>query len=337
MAAHALTWEWVRPWLPPAFDAREYCRTAAAGVARPRDPARALGARRCAVRGAARLPACPFTSRSSKNSQRAARWRQAGEGRFAATSPVERGERLRIEAYFRWSKVRATARWAKYVVTFDDWLEYIVRKAERHGGEKVELTRTRAALAARVPVAARLRLSEAQGSAEAPVTGVSLALLAILAGLFVSMAVYAAAGRRPRPRRRAARARSSCSARATSSSTGSCGLITPLERAGARHWRSGPTSSTSPASPSARFPACCSRPGGWKRAAGRSPLGGVCDILDGRIARARNIASPFGKFIDACSTASSRCFAFLGFVLYLRRPAARPPSRPQPPSAARCS
>ena len=50
------------------------------------------------------------------------------------------GERLRAFAYFRWSMVRATARWAKYMVTFDDWLEYILRKARRHSGQDIVLT-----------------------------------------------------------------------------------------------------------------------------------------------------------------------------------------------------
>ena len=36
--------------------------------------------------------------------------------------------------------VRATARWAKYMVTFDDWLEYILRKARRHSGQDIVLT-----------------------------------------------------------------------------------------------------------------------------------------------------------------------------------------------------
>jgi hypothetical protein len=36
--------------------------------------------------------------------------------------------------------VRATARWAKYIVTFDDWLEYILRKARRHSGQDIVLT-----------------------------------------------------------------------------------------------------------------------------------------------------------------------------------------------------
>ena len=52
--------------------------------------------------------------------------------------------------------------------------------------------------------------------------------------------------------------------------------------------------------------------GGWAIA-----LAGVCDILDGRIARARNLASAYGKFIDSTLDRFVETFAFLGFALYL--------------------
>ncbi len=45
-----------------------------------------------------------------------------------------------MERYFAWSKVRATARWGKYVVTFDDWLDFLLRKARRHSGQEIVLT-----------------------------------------------------------------------------------------------------------------------------------------------------------------------------------------------------
>jgi CDP-diacylglycerol--glycerol-3-phosphate 3-phosphatidyltransferase len=53
--------------------------------------------------------------------------------------------------------------------------------------------------------------------------------------------------------------------------------------------------------------------GGWAIA-----LGGICDVLDGRIARARNLASPYGKFIDSTLDRFVEVFAFLGLVLYFR-------------------
>ena len=47
-------------------------------------------------------------------------------------------------------------------------------------------------------------------------------------------------------------------------------------------------------------------------------LGGVCDIFDGRIARARNLASPYGQFIDSTLDRFVETFALLGMVFYLR-------------------
>ena len=44
------------------------------------------------------------------------------------------------------SKVRATLRWLKHVVTFDNWLPYVHRKAERRLGTTIELTRLERAL-----------------------------------------------------------------------------------------------------------------------------------------------------------------------------------------------
>lgn len=48
--------------------------------------------------------------------------------------------RLRRSAYFTHSKFRVTARWLKHMVTFENWLPYVVRKVERRTGMRVELT-----------------------------------------------------------------------------------------------------------------------------------------------------------------------------------------------------
>jgi CDP-diacylglycerol--glycerol-3-phosphate 3-phosphatidyltransferase len=53
--------------------------------------------------------------------------------------------------------------------------------------------------------------------------------------------------------------------------------------------------------------------GGWMVA-----LAGVCDILDGRLARARELASPYGNFIDSTLDRFVETFAFLGLASYLR-------------------
>lgn len=51
---------------------------------------------------------------------------------------------------------------------------------------------------------------------------------------------------------------------------------------------------------------------------GAIALAGVCDILDGRLARARKLSSPYGKFIDSTLDRFVETFAFLGFVVYFR-------------------
>jgi phosphatidylglycerophosphate synthase len=53
--------------------------------------------------------------------------------------------------------------------------------------------------------------------------------------------------------------------------------------------------------------------GGWAIA-----LGGVCDIMDGRVARATKVDSPYGKFIDSTLDRFVEVFALLGFVVFLR-------------------
>jgi len=47
-------------------------------------------------------------------------------------------------------------------------------------------------------------------------------------------------------------------------------------------------------------------------------LGGVCDVMDGRVARARRLASAYGAFIDSMFDRFVEVFVFLGFVVALR-------------------
>jgi hypothetical protein len=56
--------------------------------------------------------------------------------------PRRRGvlDRARVRLYFLRSKARATARWLKHVLTFDNWLDYIARKVQRRTGMRVEIT-----------------------------------------------------------------------------------------------------------------------------------------------------------------------------------------------------
>jgi CDP-diacylglycerol--glycerol-3-phosphate 3-phosphatidyltransferase len=59
--------------------------------------------------------------------------------------------------------------------------------------------------------------------------------------------------------------------------------------------------------------------GGWAIA-----LGGLADIFDGRVARARGLASPYGQFIDSTLDRFVEVFALLGFVVHLRAHAGGP-------------
>jgi len=53
--------------------------------------------------------------------------------------------------------------------------------------------------------------------------------------------------------------------------------------------------------------------GGWAIA-----VGGVCDILDGRIARLTGVASAYGDFVDSTYDRFAEVFTLLGFVVFLR-------------------
>ena len=67
---------------------------------------------------------------------------------YALAQPASPEARRKWRRHFQRSKARATARWFKYMATFANWLPYVVRKVERHRGERIELT----ALERRLPL-----------------------------------------------------------------------------------------------------------------------------------------------------------------------------------------
>jgi hypothetical protein len=140
--AHAETWRWSRPWLPAVFDADAYggnaLRVSMSWEVRPEPPGRAEAlweAQRAEQLPvfevllealAARLELVPVDGEVAR------RWRPArGAGAW---------ETLRLEMYFGRSIARSTTRWLKHVLSFEGWLDYIVRKTSRHGGEPLELS-----------------------------------------------------------------------------------------------------------------------------------------------------------------------------------------------------
>ncbi len=66
---------------------------------------------------------------------------RVGSGRYRFARSATPAEARSWRWHFRWSKLRATARWFKHVLTFDNWLPYVTGKVERRTGQRVELTR----------------------------------------------------------------------------------------------------------------------------------------------------------------------------------------------------
>jgi hypothetical protein len=62
------------------------------------------------------------------------------ENRYRLARPATEAERKRWRRHFARSKARTTARWFKHMITFANWLPYIVRKVERHTGREIHLT-----------------------------------------------------------------------------------------------------------------------------------------------------------------------------------------------------
>ena len=137
--AHTLTLSWVRPWLPEAFDVEAYCRTllrvSLSREIRPEPEGRAE-----ALWSVQRDYLTAVYGLLLEDYARAGELEPVDSGRYRLARPVTLGERVRLETYFSRSLMRATERWFKYVVTFDDWLDYILRKAQRHTGREIILT-----------------------------------------------------------------------------------------------------------------------------------------------------------------------------------------------------
>ncbi len=130
---------WVAPSLPEAFSVEDYLaaalRRSLSGEIRPEaaDHSRTLAAAQREVLGPVyRTLLDWFVSQGQLVAD-------GPDGYRLAVTPTA-WDRLRITLYFHHSKVRATLRLLKHVVLYEGWLEYIVRKVERSGNARVELT-----------------------------------------------------------------------------------------------------------------------------------------------------------------------------------------------------
>jgi hypothetical protein len=139
--AHRETWAWSRPWLPGAFDADAYGRSALRTSMRWEVRPEPAGRADALWEAQRRLQVPVFDALLDELSARGelVPFPGAASERTPAR-PVGARERLRLELYFRRSIVRSTTRWLKHVVTFEGWLDYIVQKAGRHTGRRIELT-----------------------------------------------------------------------------------------------------------------------------------------------------------------------------------------------------
>ena len=124
--------------LPPTFDAEQYFRTllerSFSGEIRPEREGR-IDALLDAQREVVLRVYDALLQQLGRE-----RILQARGNVYQLTNPVHAFQRLRTNLYFRRSKARATARWMKYVVTYDNWLDYVVRKVARRSGVTIELT-----------------------------------------------------------------------------------------------------------------------------------------------------------------------------------------------------
>lgn len=137
--AHALTLSWAAPWLPERFDTRDYTRrileVSLGREIRPEPAGRAE-----VLWSAQQAYLADVYGKLLEAWAADEELVALGGGLYRLPQPVPDAVRRHAEAFFRRSKRRATARWFKYMLTFDDWLEYIRRKAERHTGRSIELT-----------------------------------------------------------------------------------------------------------------------------------------------------------------------------------------------------
>ncbi len=137
-SCRARTCEWGRPYLPDTFDAAGYLRAlltrSFAAEIRPEDEDRIE-----TLTGAQRASLAPVYD--ALLHQLAARKVIVREGDvYHPASPAPAPLRRRWERYFARSKRRATLRWAKYVILYDGWVDYIAAKVERRSGVRVALT-----------------------------------------------------------------------------------------------------------------------------------------------------------------------------------------------------
>ncbi len=131
--------DWMRPFAPPSFDgaalARRMLEVSYASEIRPESPGRVRE-----VFEAQRAFLEPEYDAVAGRAAAQGRLLREGDGRFAYPRPAGAFERFAARLWLARSRARATLRWAKYVVTFENWLDYVAAKTERRTGLRLSLT-----------------------------------------------------------------------------------------------------------------------------------------------------------------------------------------------------
>ncbi len=142
-AARHLTLDWVPMFLPDTFTVMDYCRrmmeVSYAGEIRPEARSRFAEVYNAQVTFF-RLAYGRVLQEGVRDGVLAID--DAAPDHFRLVKRPSFRERWRVASFFRRSKLRATMRWFKYMLTFDDWLDYIVRKVERRSGVRIELSKS---------------------------------------------------------------------------------------------------------------------------------------------------------------------------------------------------
>ena len=136
--ARELVPDWTLPFLDGPFSVDDFCRrmleVSYAGEIRPERRNR-VSAVYEAQKGFLRDTYTPIL-----DARVAGGALDASDGRYLSPGSPSRLGRLGWKAYFAVSKARATIRWLKHMMTFDDWFPYIIRKVERRTGMTVDIT-----------------------------------------------------------------------------------------------------------------------------------------------------------------------------------------------------
>ena len=128
---------WVRPFLTGPFTIEEFAermlRVSYRGEIRPESPDRVAQVYESQKETLVAIAAEALAAAEERGEI------VEGAGTFRWTHPPSRSSWVFYTLYFMTSKARATARWFKYMITFEGWLDYIQRKIERRAGFEVEI------------------------------------------------------------------------------------------------------------------------------------------------------------------------------------------------------